>query len=69
MDSFSSTLKSVGAFVLTAILFVGLGYYVYTALIVQPVANKPADEFAAVHTTAPAQPVEKTTADAQRKPS
>ena len=35
-DSYSSTVKSIGAIVLTFALFLGVGYYVYTALFVPP---------------------------------
>jgi hypothetical protein len=66
MDTFSSTLKSVGAFVLTAALFAGLGYYVYTALFIPPTPAK--DEIVAAHSAAPMQP-EKVTVTGERKPS
>ncbi|HUO99086.1 MAG TPA: hypothetical protein VMU01_10480 [Rhizomicrobium sp.] len=61
MDDENSTLKSIGAIVLTLALFLGVGWYVYSALFVTP-APQPQDEIVAVHTQqAPAQPVEKTT--------
>lgn len=51
-ESYSSTLKSIGAIVLTLALFLGVGWYVYTALFVGP-APQPTDDVVA---TAPAQP-------------
>ena len=57
-EGYSSTLKSIGAIVLTFALFLGVGYYVYTALFVTPPAQQ--DEYATAQTQAPAQPVEKT---------
>jgi len=35
-SSYSSTLKSIGAIVLTFALFLGVGYYVYTSLFMAP---------------------------------
>jgi hypothetical protein len=35
-ESYSSTVKSIGAIVLTLVLFLGVGYYVYTSLFVPP---------------------------------
>jgi hypothetical protein len=35
-ESYSSTLKSIGAIVLTLALFLGVGYYVYESLFVGP---------------------------------
>jgi len=57
-EGYSSTLKSIGAIVLTFALFLGVGYYVYTALFVTP-PQAPQDEIVAVHTQAPAQPVQR----------
>ena len=65
-DTFSATLKSVGAIVLTFALFLGVGYYVYTALFVPPPAAQ-SEEVIAVHTAAPAQSDEKTTTTADNK--
>ena len=59
-DGYSSTLKSIGAIVLTFALFLGVGYYVYTSLFVTPPPAQQ-DEIVAVHTQAPAQQIEKTT--------
>ena len=59
-DAFSATLKSIGAIVLTFALFLGVGYYVYTALFVTPAPNR-TDELVAIHTTAPVPVNEKTT--------
>jgi hypothetical protein len=67
-DTFSATLKSVGAIVLTFALFIGVGYYVYTALFVVPPPER-TEEIVAVHTTAPAQPNEQTTTTMNKKPS
>lgn len=39
-SSFSSTIKSLGAIVLTLALFLGVGYYVYTSLFVPPGAQQ-----------------------------
>ncbi len=66
-DSYSSTIKSIGAIVLTFALFLGVGYYVYTALFVPPAPQAQEDVVA----TAPAgQPVnEQTTTTGQRQPS
>ncbi len=68
-ESYSSTLKSIGAIVLTFALFLGVGYYVYTALFVPPGPAQTDDIVA----TAPAQPApaanEKTTTTGQRQPS
>jgi len=58
-DGYSSTLKSIGAIVLTFALFLGVGYYVYTALFVTP-APQTQDEMVAAHQT-PAPVNEKTT--------
>lgn len=58
-DTFSSTLKSIGAIVLTFALFLGVGYYVYTALFVTPATERA--EVMAAHTTAPAPVNERTT--------
>jgi hypothetical protein len=55
-DTYSSTLKSIGAIVLTLALFLGVGYYVYTALFVGP-----APQQEDVVATAPAQPAPATT--------
>jgi hypothetical protein len=52
-ETFSATLKSVGAMILTLVLFLGVGYYVYTALFVPP--GPQPDEFAAASTSAPSQ--------------
>jgi hypothetical protein len=48
-ETYSSTLKSIGAIVLTLALFLGVGYYVYESLFVGPgpqqedvVASQPA---------------------------
>ena len=57
-DGYSSTLKSIGAIVLTLALFLGVGYYVYTALFVTP-APQAQDEMVAAHSQ-PA-PVNETT--------
>ena len=66
-DTFSSTLKSVGAIVLTFALFLGVGYYVYNSLFVTPPPDR-SDEIVAVHTTnAPAN--EQTITTMQKKPS
>ncbi len=51
-EGYSSTLKSIGAIVLTFALFLGVGYYVYTALFVTP-APQAQEETVAVHTQAP----------------
>ena len=67
-DTFSATLKSIGAIVLTFALFLGVGYYVYTALFVTPGPNR-TDEIAAIHTQAPAQQIEKTTTQHEKQPS
>ena len=48
-DGYSSTLKSIGAIVLTLALFLGVGYYVYTALFVTA-APQAQDEMVASHT-------------------
>jgi hypothetical protein len=42
-ESYSSTLKSIGAIVLTLALFLGVGYYVYTALFVPPAPQRTDD--------------------------
>ncbi len=52
-DTFSATLKSVGAMVLTLVLFLGVGYYVYTALFVPP--GPQTDTYAAASNGAPSQ--------------
>ena len=54
-DTFSTTLKSVGAMVLTLVLFLGVGYYVYTALFVTPIPSSQTEEYAAAGTTGPTQ--------------
>lgn len=67
-ETYSSTLKSIGAIVLTFALFLGVGYYVYTALFVPPTLQRTDDIVA----TAPAQPApanEQTTTTGQRQPS
>jgi hypothetical protein len=67
-ETYSSTLKSIGAIVLTLALFFGVGYYVYTALFVTPAPQRIDDIVA----TAPAQPApanEQTTTTGQREPS
>jgi len=66
-DGFSSVLKSIGAIVLTLALFLGVSYYVYTALFVTPAPTQQ-DEIVAVHTQAPAQQIEKTTTQHERQP-
>ena len=68
MTTFTACLKSVGAGVLTLILFAGLGYYVYTSLFVTPAPSK-TDELVAVHSVAPAQPNEKVLVTKDRKAS
>ena len=50
-ESYSSTVKSIGAIVLTLVLFLGVGYYVYTSLFVPP-GPAPTEDVVA---TAPAQ--------------
>jgi hypothetical protein len=65
-DTFSATLKSVGAIVLTFALFLGVGYYVYTALFVPPQATQ-SEEVIAVHSAAPTQSDEKTTTTVENK--
>ena len=50
-DTYSSTLKSIGAIVLTLALFLGVGWYVYTSLFVPPGPAQQEDVVA----TAPAQ--------------
>ena len=67
MSSFSEYLKSVGAGILTLVLFVGLGYFVYTSLFVTQAPSK-TDDVVATHTMAPAQPAERVTVN-QKKPS
>lgn len=42
-DSYSSTLKSIGAIVLTLALFLGVGYYVYESLVVGPAPEQTED--------------------------
>jgi hypothetical protein len=49
-ESYSSTLKSIGAIVLTLALFLGVGYYVYESLFVPPGPSQTEDVVA----TAPA---------------
>jgi hypothetical protein len=62
-DSYSSTVKSIGAIILTLVLFLGVGYYVYTSLFVPP---GPAQTEDVTATNASTQPVQ--TAD-EKKPS
>ncbi|GAA0528817.1 hypothetical protein FHS83_002355 [Rhizomicrobium palustre] len=50
-ESYSSTVKSIGAIILTLVLFLGVGYYVYTSLFVPPGPAQVEDQVA----TAPAQ--------------
>jgi hypothetical protein len=52
-------LKSIGAIVLTFALFLGVGYYVYTALFVTPAPTQQ-DEMMATSAQAPAPVNEKT---------
>jgi hypothetical protein len=59
-DAISATLKSIGAIVLTFALFLGVGYYVYTALFVTPVPTQQ-EEMMATRAQAPAPVNEKTT--------
>jgi hypothetical protein len=59
-DAISATLKSIGAIVLTFALFLGVGYYVYTALFVTPAPTQQ-EEMMATRTQAPAPVNEKTT--------
>ncbi len=42
-ESYSSTVKSIGAIILTLVLFLGVGYYVYTSLFVPPGPAQTAD--------------------------
>ncbi len=56
-SSYSSTLKSIGAIVLTLALFLGVGWYVYTSLFVPP-GPAPQEDVVA---TAPAQQAPATT--------
>ena len=53
-DTFSATLKSVGAIVLTLVLFLGVGYYVYTALFVTAPSAQ-TEEYAAASSSVPTQ--------------
>jgi hypothetical protein len=54
MDDDNSTLKSIGAIVLTLALFLGVGWYVYASLFAPPGPQQAQDEIVAVHTQAPA---------------
>ena len=66
-ESYSSTLKSIGAIVLTLALFFGVGYYVYESLVVGPT---PAQNEDVVATGNGAQPGTQPAAPAdQKKPS
>jgi hypothetical protein len=58
-DTFSATLKSIGAIVLTFALFLGVGYYVYSALFVAPATERA--QMMASHASPPAPVNEKTT--------
>lgn len=60
-ETYSSTLKSLGAIVLTLALFLGVGYYVYESLFVPP---GPAQSEDVVATAPDAQP-----ATADKNPS
>lgn len=65
MDTMTSCIKSVGAGLLTLILFAGVGYYVYTALFATQTPTK-TDELVAVHQVAPQQAPEKVTVTGNR---
>jgi hypothetical protein len=68
-DAISATLKSIGAIVLTFALFLGVGYYVYTALFVTPAPSQSEEMLAVGTQQAPAQQMEKTTTQHERQPS
>jgi hypothetical protein len=53
-DNYSSTLKSIGAIVLTLALFLGVGYYVYESLFVGPAPQQTEETIAAAPSTEPA---------------
>jgi hypothetical protein len=53
-ESYSSTLKSIGAIVLTLALFLGVGYYVYESLFVPPGPAQSEETIAAAPAAQPA---------------
>ena len=63
-ESYSSTLKSIGAIVLTLALFFGVVYYVYESLVVGPA---PAQNEDVVATGNGAQPAAQPAAPADQK--
>jgi hypothetical protein len=63
-ESYSSTLKSIGAIVLTLALFFGVGYYVYESLVVGPA---PAQNEDVVATGNGAQPAAQPASPADQK--
>lgn len=58
-ESYSATLKSIGAIVLTLALFLGVGYYVYESLFVGPAPQQSEDVVATAPDAAPAAATEK----------
>jgi hypothetical protein len=53
-DTYSSTLKSIGAIVLTLALFLGVGYYVYEQLFIGPAPQQNEDVVATAPAAQPA---------------
>lgn len=53
-ESYSATVKSIGAIILTLVLFLGVGYYVYTTLFVPPGPALTEDVVATAPTAEPA---------------
>ncbi len=64
-ESYSATVKSIGAIILTLVLFLGVGYYVYTSLFVPPGPAQTEDVVA----TAPAPAAQPVPAGDEKKPS
>lgn len=58
-ESYSSTLKSIGAIVLTLALFLGVGYYVYESLFVPPGPQQNEDVVATAPAAQPATTTQK----------